>query len=169
MLDLTKRDASDIGLMLALLSFTPIHTRSNKVEDPRKAWKETLSDRMKGISMMEFARAMKDKTKDTMNTMSMIEFLVFVGYQYGLLVEGVIDHRIHDASFASADDIRFNPGKYSGGCFSITYSRRGVAFTWATNEEEGLALEYLAPVNMATLEEIEECVANPSSEYNREE
>ena len=27
MLDLTKRDASDIGLMLALLSFTPTHTR----------------------------------------------------------------------------------------------------------------------------------------------
>ena len=113
---------------------------------------------MKGISMMEFTRAMKDKTKDTMNTMSMIEFLVFVGYQYGLLVEGVIDHRITDASFAAADDIRFNPGKYSDGCFSVTY-----------NEEKGFGLEYLAPVNMATLEEIEECVANPSSEYNREE
>ena len=95
--------------------------------------------------MMEFARAMKDKTKDTMNTMSMIEFLVFVGYQYGLLVEGVIDDRICDASFAAADDIRFNPWKYSDGCFSVTY-----------NEEEGFGLEYLAPVNMATLEEIEE-------------
>jgi len=104
-----------------------------------------VKDRMKGISMMEFARAMKDKTKDTMNTMSMIEFLVFVGYQYGLLVEGVIDDRICDASFAAADDIRFNPWKYSDGCFSVTY-----------NEEEGFGLEYLAPVNMATLEEIEE-------------
>lgn len=59
-----------------------------------------------GVFMMPFAKAMRKTSDIAAKAMSDEEFLVFCGYQYGLMAAGVEDARITDGAIAATQAVR---------------------------------------------------------------